>query len=71
MKFINENMYIHGRAKISDLLNKLLHEFLGLIPAINLTNLFCKLNIFLLLDELATPKNYPTLHSRVIIGKIN
>jgi hypothetical protein len=52
MKFIDENMYSHGRVKISDLLNRLSDEFLGLIPAINLTIFFCKVNIFLLLDEL-------------------
>jgi hypothetical protein len=45
----NENMYSHGRAKISNLLNRLLHEFLGLTPAFNLTIFFCKVNIFLLL----------------------
>jgi hypothetical protein len=47
-----ENMYSHGRVKISDLLRRLLHEFLGLTPAINLTIFFCKVNIFLLSDEL-------------------
>jgi hypothetical protein len=30
----------------SNLINRLLHEFLGLTPAINLTILFCKVNIF-------------------------
>jgi hypothetical protein len=41
-------MYSHGRAKIYNLLNGLLHEFLGLTPAINLTIFFYKVNIFLL-----------------------
>jgi hypothetical protein len=44
LKFIKENMYSHG--------NRVLHEILGLIPAIILTTFFCKVNIFLLLDEL-------------------
>jgi hypothetical protein len=30
---------------ISNLLNRLLHEFLGLTPAMNLTIIFCKVNI--------------------------
>jgi hypothetical protein len=48
IKFINENMYSHGRAKISYLLNRLL----GLMLAINLTIFFCKVNMFLLLGKL-------------------
>jgi hypothetical protein len=44
MKFINENTYSSRRVKISDLLNRLLHEFLGLTAAINLTVFFCKVN---------------------------
>jgi hypothetical protein len=35
-----------------NLLNRLLHEFLGLTSAINQTIFFCKVNIFLLFDEL-------------------
>jgi hypothetical protein len=50
MKFINEDVYSHGRAKISNLLNILVHRFLGLTPANKLTIFFCKVNIFLLLD---------------------
>jgi hypothetical protein len=45
-------MFSHGRAKIYNLLTRLLHEFLGLTPAINLTIFFCKVNIFLMFDEL-------------------
>jgi len=33
-------------------LNRLLHEFLGLAPAMSLTIFFCAVNIILLLDEL-------------------
>jgi hypothetical protein len=44
-------MYSHGRAKISNLLNRLLHKFLGLTPAINLKIFFCKVNIFWMFDE--------------------
>jgi hypothetical protein len=50
MKFINNNMYSHVRVKLSNLLNRLLHEFLGLLSVINLT-MFCKVDIFLPSDE--------------------
>jgi hypothetical protein len=70
MKSSNDNMYSRGRVRISDLLNRLLHEFLGLTPAINLTIFFCKVNVFLLFDELPQ-KNYSILHCRVKIGEIN
>jgi hypothetical protein len=33
-KFINVNMYSHGRGKISNLMNRFQHEFLDLTPAI-------------------------------------
>jgi hypothetical protein len=46
VKFINENMYSHGRVKISNLLNILLHVPLGLPSAINLAIFFCKVNQF-------------------------
>jgi len=52
-KFIHINMYSHGRGKISNLMNRFLHEFLDLTPAIILTVFFCKVNIILLLG------NYP------------
>jgi hypothetical protein len=39
------------RDKISDLLTRFLHEFLGLVWAIILTVFFLKINIVLLLDE--------------------
>jgi len=53
MKFINVNMYSHGRVKIFELINSLLHEVLGLTPDIILIFLFCKVNIILLLGELS------------------
>jgi hypothetical protein len=59
MKFINENMYSHGRATISALLNRLLHDFSGLTPAINKTIFFCKVSIFLLLVETPPPQIIP------------
>jgi hypothetical protein len=54
MKFINEYVYIYwlGTGKIVSFLNILLHEVLGCAPAIILMIFFCKVNIFLLLDEL-------------------
>lgn len=60
-------MHSHGRV---NLLSRIVHEFLGFIPAINATILFCKMNIFLLLDGLPQ-KNYPLLHYQVKTGKVN
>jgi hypothetical protein len=62
-------MYSHGRGKISNLMNRFLHEFLDLTPAIILTVLFCKVNIILLLGELPQ-KNYSIFHYGMEIGKI-
>jgi hypothetical protein len=53
-------MYSHGRGKCMHmeevkslgLMNRFLHEFLDLTPAIILTVLFCKVNVVLLLGEL-------------------
>jgi hypothetical protein len=70
VKFINENMCSHGRVKISNLLSRLLHEFIVLTPAINVTTVLCIMNIFLLIDELS-PQNYSLLHYQVKIGKLN
>jgi hypothetical protein len=55
MKFINENMYLHGRGKISNLLNRLVHESLGLTLAKILIIFFFNVNTFLLLHKL--PQN--------------
>jgi hypothetical protein len=52
VKFIKENVYSNGRGETSDLLNRLLHEFVGLVPSICLTLFFFKVNINLLSDEL-------------------
>jgi len=52
MKFINESIYWHGTGRISNCLNRFLHEVLGCTPAIILMILFCKVNIFPLLEEL-------------------
>ena len=40
-----------GTVQISNFLNNLLHEVLGCAPTIILIILFCKVNIFLLLEE--------------------
>jgi len=58
MKFVNESIYLHGRERISNCLNILLHEVLGCAPAVILTVFFCKVNIFALLEELPL-KNIP------------
>jgi hypothetical protein len=43
---------VHERGKISNLMDRFLHEFLDLTTAIILTVLFCKINIILLSGEL-------------------
>jgi hypothetical protein len=43
---MKENMNSQGRVKISSLLNRFLHEFLGLTPAISLIIFFHKMKIF-------------------------
>jgi hypothetical protein len=52
MKFINESVYWRGTGKISNYLNRLLHEVLGRAPAIILMIFFGKVTIFPLLKEL-------------------
>jgi len=47
LNFINENLYSHGRCKISNLSNRPLHEFLSFAATIILTIFFCEINIFL------------------------
>jgi len=56
-KLINEYIYLLRTVKISNFLNNVLHEVLGCAPTIILIILFCKVNIFLLLEEFP-PKNY-------------
>jgi hypothetical protein len=58
MKFVNESIYLHGRERISNFLNILLHEVLGCAPALILTVFYCKVKLFTLLEELP-PKNIP------------
>jgi hypothetical protein len=45
MKFINESTYWHATGRISNCLNRLLHEVLGYAPATILITCFCKLKI--------------------------
>jgi hypothetical protein len=52
MKLINESMYWHGTGRISNCLNRLLHEGLHCAPAIIVIIFFCKVKIFPLLEEL-------------------
>jgi hypothetical protein len=54
---------------MSNTLNRPLHDFLGLTPAIILTILFCNINISFLVDEL--PRKLFQLHYEVKVGKIN
>jgi hypothetical protein len=51
-------------------MNRFLHEFLDLTPAIILKVLFCKVNIILLFGGI-TPKNYSVFYYGMKIGKIN
>jgi hypothetical protein len=53
MQFINESIYWHGTGRICNHLNRLLRDVLGCASAIILMILFCKVKIFLLLEELA------------------
>jgi hypothetical protein len=66
------NIYIYwlGTGKISNFLNSLVHEVLGCAKIIILMIFFCKVKIFLLLDELP-PKNYSILDNRVKISEVN
>jgi hypothetical protein len=62
MKFINENMCLCGQDETSDFLNRPLHELLHFSPG-NSNKLFCKLNIFLMLDELHPPPPPQLFHT--------
>jgi hypothetical protein len=67
MKFINDNIpvYSHGTGKISNRLNRLLHEVLGCASAIILTIFFCKVKRKL--SELWLVHN-PELHVAVYLN---
>jgi hypothetical protein len=64
MKFVNENMYSQARGKVSSFSKSLLHEFLGLTPAMILMLFFS-----ILLNEL--PPNYSIFRYRVKVGKVH
>jgi hypothetical protein len=51
MTFISESMYWHGKGRICNCLNRLLHGVVGCVPAIILTTFFCKVKILRLLEE--------------------
>ena len=48
---MNESMYWHVTGRISDCLYRLLHKVLGCAPATILMIFYCKVKIFLLLEE--------------------
>ena len=52
IKLINESIYWHETGRISNCLNRLLHEVLGCAPAIILIVFLCKVKIFPLFEEL-------------------
>jgi hypothetical protein len=52
VKYISESTYWLGTGKISNFLSRLLHEVLSHATTIILTVFFCKINTFLLLEEL-------------------
>jgi hypothetical protein len=61
-------VYSLGRVKIPNLLNRFLHETLGVIPEIKQTILFRKANIYLLLNGL--PRKHSVLLRQVKISKM-
>jgi hypothetical protein len=58
-------MYLHGRGKISKLMNGFLHEFLDMTPAMILQSKYC----FTVGGIM--PKNYSVFPYELEIGKIN
>jgi hypothetical protein len=65
LKFINETIYWHGTAgRISNCLNRFLHEVLFCAPAIILTIFFCKVKIFPTVKTI-TPKSYSISYNRM------
>jgi hypothetical protein len=52
MTFISESMYWHGKGRISNCLNRLLHGVVCCVPAIILKTSYCKVKILRLLEEL-------------------
>jgi hypothetical protein len=70
LKFINESMNWRGTARISNCLNKLLHEVLGCAPAIILMIFFCKMKMFPLLEHLP-PKKYYIFYNIMKVCKVN
>jgi len=70
MKLINESIYCLGTGRISNCLNRLLHEVLACAPAIILLISFGRVKKFPLLEQLA-PKNYSIFYSRVKVCTVN
>jgi hypothetical protein len=70
MKFINENIELHGTGRIYSCLIRLLHEALGCASVIILQIFFCKVKIFPVFEELP-PKNYSILYSRMKVCIVN
>jgi hypothetical protein len=62
-------MYLHGRGKISNVMNRVLHEFLDLTPTIILSSLLQSKYHFSVGG--ITPKYYSMFHYDMEIGKIN
>jgi len=51
-RFLNENVHSRGGVKVSNLVNRLVHEFTVLAPEVVLKIIFYKLKTNLWLDEL-------------------
>jgi hypothetical protein len=60
VNFLNGNIYPYGRCKITCVLNRLLHEMVGITVAIKVTIFYDKVNICLVLVYLT--KYYSILH---------
>jgi hypothetical protein len=69
VNFLNRNIYPYGRCKITCVLNRLLHEIVGVTAVIKVIIFYGKVIICLVLVYLT--KYYSILHYHWKIGKIN
>jgi hypothetical protein len=70
MKSINENIYPHGKVKISSLLNRSLHKLKDLTSNMSLAIFFCNVNTFLLSVDLSKKLFHSSLMSVSMQNKL-
>jgi len=70
MKLINESIYWHGIGRISNSLNKLLHEVLGCATTVIPLIFFCKMKNLPAVGRV-TPKNYSIFYNRRKVCIVN